>query len=304
MIPMRIAVTGQHGQVARALTEAGPAFGLTVVALGRPELDLAVPETVGPLLAAAAPDIVVNAAAYTAVDQAEREPEKANAINAAGAGAVAAAARALGVPMIHLSTDYVFDGRKTTPYVEEDPVEPTSVYGVSKLAGERTIAATLSNYVILRTAWVFAPYGKNFVRTMLALAQTRDEARVVADQFGCPSYAPDIAAAIVTIARNLLSEPDDMRLRGIFNLAGTGETSWADFAAAIFAILDQKGMRTPALTPITTADYPTAARRPANSRLDCSKLVLQHGVQLPSWHSSLQTCLDALTSEVDRLVQS
>jgi dTDP-4-dehydrorhamnose reductase len=141
-----------------------PAFGLAVVALGRPELDLAVPETVGPLLAAAAPDIVINAAAYTAVDQAEREPEKANAINAAGAGAVAVAARALGVPMIHLCTDYVFDGRKTTPYVEEDSVEPTSVYGVSKLAGERTIAASLSNYVILRTAWIYAPYGKNFVR--------------------------------------------------------------------------------------------------------------------------------------------
>jgi len=139
---------------------------------------------------------------------------------------------------------------------------------------------------------------------MLALAETRDEVRVVADQLGCPSYAPDIAAAIVTIARNLLNKPDDPRLRGIFNLAGGGETTWADFAAAIFAILDQKGMRTPALTPITTADYPTAARRPANSRLDCTKLARLYGVKLPSWREALPICLGALTKEVDRVLRS
>ncbi len=300
----RIAITGRHGQVARALTEAGPQLGVEIVPLGRPELDLVVPETIGIALTAAAPNIVVNAAAYTAVDQAEREPEKANAINATGAGAVAAAARSLGVPIIHLSTDYVFDGLKAAPYDEKDEVAPTSVYGASKLAGERAVAAIAFDHVILRTAWVYAPYGKNFVRTMLGLAQTRDEVHVVSDQLGCPTYAPDIALAVITVARNLLSKPNDPQLRGIFNLVGSGDTNWADFAAAIFTILAQKGMRTPVLRPISSANYPTAARRPANSRLDCSKLARQHGVQLPSWRSSLRTCLNVLTSEVDRLWQS
>jgi len=301
---MRIAVTGRHGQVARALSEAGPQLGVEIVPLGRPELDLAAPETIGRTLTAAAPNIVVNAAAYTAVDQAEREPQKANAINATGAGAVAATARALGVPIIHLSTDYVFDGLKPAPYIEGDEVAPSSVYGASKLTGERVVAATAFDHVILRTAWVYAPYGKNFVRTMLALAQTRDEVRVVADQLGCPTYAPDIAVAIIAVARNLLSKPDEPRLRGIFNLAGSEETNWADFAATIFAILAEKGVRTPVVTPISSADYPAAARRPANSRLDCSKLVRVHRIELPSWRSSLRNCVERLSSEVDQEVRS
>ncbi|MBV8281982.1 MAG: sugar nucleotide-binding protein, partial [Candidatus Eremiobacteraeota bacterium] len=166
---MRLAVTGRHGQVARALTEAGPLLGVEVVPIGRPELDLARPETVHPALAQAEPDIVTNAAAYTAVDQAEREPKQADTINAAGAGTVAAAARALAVPIIQLSTDYVFDGGKATPYLEDDPVAPSTIYGASKLAGEHAVTAATPNHVILRTAWVYAPYGKNFVRTMLAL---------------------------------------------------------------------------------------------------------------------------------------
>jgi len=300
----RIAVTGRHGQVARALTEAGPQLGVEIVPLGRPELDLAAPETIGRALTAAAPNIVVNAAAYTAVDQAEREPEKANAINASGAGAVATSARALGIPIIHLSTDYVFDGLKAAPYTEGDEVAPTSVYGASKLTGERVVAAIAFDHVILRTSWVYAPYGKNFVRTMLALAQTRDEVRVVADQLGCPTYAPDIAVAIIAVAGNLLSKPDDPRLRGIFNLAGSEETNWADFAATIFAILARKGMRTPVVTPISSADYPTAARRPTNSRLDCSKLARVHRIELPSWRSSLRSCLERLSSEVDQPFRS
>src|SRR5262249_37039342 len=193
---MRIAVTGRQGQVARALSEAGMAIDVEVIMLGRPELDLAKPESIEPALRAASPDIVVNAAAYTAVDQAESEPEIAAKINKAGAGTVAAAAKALRAPIIHLSTDYVFDGAKTSAYVEEDPVAPTSAYGASKLAGEQAVAASNSDLVILRTAWVYAPYGKNFVRTMLALAETRQEVRLVADQWGCPTYAPDIADAI------------------------------------------------------------------------------------------------------------
>ena len=294
---IRIVVTGRHGQVARALTEAGAQLNVEIVPLGRPELDLGVPESIGFALTAAAPDIIVNAAAYTAVDQAEQEPERADAINATGAGIVAAAARSLGVPIIHLSTDYVFDGFKATPYSEADEVAPAGVYGASKLAGEQAVAVMAFDHVILRTAWVYAPYGKNFVRTMIALGQTRDEVRVVADQWGCPTYAPDIATAIITIARNLLSNPDNPGLRGLFNLAGNGETSWADFALAIFAILRAKGMRAPVVIPITTADYPTAARRPANSRLDCGKLARLHGIRLPTWQDSLRTCLERLTVE-------
>jgi dTDP-4-dehydrorhamnose reductase len=292
---MRIAVTGRQGQVARALAEAGSALDVEIINLGRPQLDLAAPETVRPALIAVGPDIVVNAAAYTAVDQAEQEPEQAGAVNATGAGAVAAAASALGVPIIHLSTDYVFDGNKATPYVEEDPVAPSSVYGVSKLAGEQAVAAATRNHVILRTAWVYAPYGKNFVRTMLALARTRNEIRVVADQHGCPTYAPDIAVAIIRIAQNVLRNPSDQLLRGIFHLAGRGETSWAGFASAIFAFLAAKGLRRPALTPIASAEYPTPARRPANSRLNCSKLGYVHRIELPSWRDSLEICLERLT---------
>src|SRR5271165_7213284 len=294
---IRIAVTGKHGQVVRALVEAGPALGIEVITAGRPELDLAVPETVQPVLTAAEPDLVVNAASYTAVDKAEQEPEQANAVNATGAGAVAAAACVLGVPLIHLSTDYVFDGSKPTPYVEEDPVTPCNVYGASKLAGEQAIAVATPNHVILRTAWVYSPFGKNFVRTMLALAQSRNEVRVVADQHGCPTYAPDIAAATITIAENLLRKPSDPRLRGIFHLAGSGETSWAGFAGAIFAFLAAKGLRTPVLTPITSAEYPAPARRPANSRLNCSKLALVHEVKLTPWRESLGTCLERLWKE-------
>jgi len=292
---IRIAVTGKHGQVARALTEAGPSLDAVIIPLGRPELDLAAPETIERALAAAAPDIVVNAAAYTAVDQAEREPAIASAVNGTGAGAVAAVARTLSVPVIHLSTDYVFDGSKTSAYVEEDGVAPASAYGASKLAGEQAVAAATGEHVILRTAWVYAPFGKNFVRTMLALAQSRDEVRVVADQHGCPTYAPDIAEAVIRIARNILRDRSDPRLRGIFHLTGSGETSWAGFAAAIFAFLAKQGLRKPVLTPITSAEYPTPARRPANSRLDCGKLARVHGIKLPVWRDSLGRCLERLT---------
>jgi dTDP-4-dehydrorhamnose reductase len=293
-VPIRIAVTGQRGQIARALSEVGPSLNVEIIHLSLPQLDLAAPETVAPALITATPDIVVNAAAYTAVDQAEQEPAIAYAVNGTGAGAVAEAARTLGVPVIQLSTDYVFDGNKTSPYVEEDLVASASVYGASKLAGERAVAAATDDHVILRTAWVYAPYGKNFVRTMLALAENRDEVRVVQDQVGSPTYAPDIAVAIIGVARNLLQNRSDPLLRGLFHLAGRGETSWAGFAAAIFAFLAAKGLRTPVLTPITSAEYPTAARRPGNSRLNCAKLAQVYEIELPSWRHSLGICLERL----------
>jgi dTDP-4-dehydrorhamnose reductase len=303
-MPIRIAVTGRNGQVVRALSEAAQIEDVLVIPVGRPDLDLNVPKTIETALRAAAPDIVVNAAAYTAVDQAEREPELATLVNAKGAGAVAAVARTLHVPVIHLSTDYVFDGEKKSPYVEEDPVSPKSVYGATKLAGELAVAALTSDYVILRTAWVYAPYGKNFVRTMIGLAQSRDEVRVVADQNGCPSYAPDVANAVISIARNLLRCPSEPLLRGVFHFAGNGETNWADFAAAIFAYLSSRGLRRPALTSITSADYPTPAKRPLNSRLNCAKLARVHGVESPHWQVSLAICMERLTSLVDQHTRS
>ena len=292
---MRIAVTGKQGQVVSSLVDVGPELDVEIVPVGRPELDLLSPETVRPALANVRPDIIVSAAAYTAVDQAEKEQDQAMAINAKGAGAVADAARTLGVPVIHLSTDYVFDGRKSTPYVEEDPVAPANVYGASKLAGERAVTAVTPDHVIVRTAWVYSPYGKNFVRTMLTLAQSRNELRVVADQHGCPTYAHDIAVAIVAIARNLLDRPHDDQLRGIFHLASAGETNWAEFASVIFGSLSRLGERVPVVKPIPTSEYPTPARRPANSRLDCTKLARLHGIQLPSWRTSLRACLERLT---------
>jgi dTDP-4-dehydrorhamnose reductase len=296
---MRIAITGKQGQVVSSLIDVGPNLGVEVVPVGRPELDLSAPETVYPALANSRPDIIVNAAAYTAVDQAEKEADQAMSINANGAGAVANAARAFNVPVIQLSTDYVFDGSKSTPYVEEDPVAPANVYGASKLAGERAVAAATDDFVIVRTAWVYSPYGKNFVRTMLTLAQNRTEIRVVADQHGCPTYAHDIAVALVAIARNLLDRPQDEQLRGIFHLACTGETNWAEFASTIFDSLRLLGKPVPVVKPITTAEYPTSARRPANSRLDCTKLARLHGIQLLSWRSSLEACLECLTEVRD-----
>jgi len=295
-VSIRIAVTGRQGQIARALSEVGPSLKVEIIHLCLPEFDLATPGTVAPMLIAAAPDIVVNAAAYTAVDRAESEPELAVAVNGTGAGAVAETARALGVPLIQLSTDYVFEGNKTSAYLEDDLVAPASVYGASKLAGEKAVAAVGDDHVILRTAWVYAPYGKNFVRTMLALAETRDEVRVVDDQVGSPTYAPDIAVAVIGIAHNLLEKRSDPRLRGVFHLAGSEEISWAGFASAIFTFLAAKGLRTPVLTPIASAEYPTAARRPGNSRLDCAKLARVHGIKLPSWRDSLGICLERLTS--------
>jgi dTDP-4-dehydrorhamnose reductase len=302
---VRIAVTGLHGQVARSLLEACDAQSVEVVALGRPHLDLAVFETIEPALQAASPDIVVNAAAYTAVDQAEREPEIADRINAKGAGAIAKAAETLHLPIIHLSTDYVFDGKKVNPYVEEDPVAPATAYGASKLAGEHAVAAANRDHVILRTAWVYAPWGKNFVRTMVALAETREEVRVVADQHGCPTYAPDLAAAIIQIAHNLSKDTSpNSNWRGIFHLAGAGETTWAGFAEAIFENLAGECKRRPRLIPIASAEYPTPAHRPANSRLDCAKIARVHGVKLPPWRESLAACLERLAFEISNVKRS
>ncbi|MCA0425472.1 MAG: dTDP-4-dehydrorhamnose reductase [Proteobacteria bacterium] len=293
---MRLVVTGRAGQVTRAL-QAAAGHGVVVIPAGRPEIDLLHPDGVDVALAALSPDVVVNAAAFTAVDLAETEREAAFAINGAGAGAVARAAARLAVPVIHLSTDYVFDGTNPVPYVETDAVAPANVYGQSKLAGERAVAAATDNHAILRTSWVYAAAGKNFVATMLRLAETRDEVGVVSDQQGAPTYAPDIADAVIAVARNLVADPHEPRLRGIFHMTGAGATTWAGFAEAIFARAGARRLPRARVRPILTADYPTPARRPANSRLDCGRLTSTHGVTLPDWRDALDRCMDAIAAQ-------
>ena len=291
---MRIAVTGKAGQVVTSLIERGAAAGHEVIALGRPALDLANPASIARALEAAAPDTIVSAAAYTAVDKAESESALAHAVNGAGAGAVAEAARALGVPLVHVSTDYVFDGRLGRPYLESDLVGPTGVYGASKLAGEQAVlAAYRDNSVVLRVAWVYSPFGGNFVKTMLRLAGERDEVSVVADQLGNPTSALDIADGIIRVATNLVAD-SDAALRGVFHMTASGEASWADFAEAVFSASAARGGPSARLNRIATADYPTPATRPANSRLDCSMITEVHGITLPDWRQSLETVMTRL----------
>lgn len=289
---MRIAVTGTQGQVARALTEAGARRGIKVVGLGRPALDFLNLDTIRPVIEAARPDIVVNAAAYTAVDKAESERDIAMTINGEAPGMVAKAASALNAPIIHLSTDYVFDGLLDRPYRETDLVAPSGVYGESKLVGERAVAAAHADHAILRTAWVYSPFGKNFLKTMLRLGTERNEVAVVADQLGCPTSALDMAEALLLIANAMLSRREDQLLRGVFHIAGTGEATWAQFAEAIFMEAEAFGRNAVRVRQISAADYPTAAVRPKNSRLDCSKLTERFGVTLPYWTKSIKDIVD------------
>ncbi|TPN01702.1 dTDP-4-dehydrorhamnose reductase [Mesorhizobium sp. B2-1-3A] len=294
---MRLVVTGREGQVAASLLEAcqGKA-GMEVVAIGRPELDLARPETIIDALAAAKPDIVVSAAAYTAVDQAEDEPDLAFAVNATGAGKVAEAAARLGAPVIHLSTDYVFDGSASHAYVETDATAPLGVYGASKLAGEQAVAAAGPRHLILRTAWVYSPFGRNFVKTMLRLAADRDEISVVADQWGNPTSALDMADAILHAAAALHGD-NSVGAFGTYHLAGTGETNWSGFARHILDTSRAAGGAWAQARDIASKDYPTKARRPANSRLSSAKFADVFGWSAPDWRQSTEAVVRRLQSE-------
>jgi dTDP-4-dehydrorhamnose reductase len=285
---MRVAVTGAKGQVATALSErAGREF--EILTLSRPAFSLEDRDSVLAGIRAARPDVVINAAAYTVVDRAESEQDLAMRVNGEGAGYVAEAAAEMGAPLLHLSTDYVFDGTLHRPYREDDPTGPTGAYGRSKLAGEERVASACADSAIMRTAWVYGPFGANFVRTMLRLNETCDEVGVVADQHGNPTSAPDIAEALLVIARRMRDD-SSRALRGLFHMTGSGEATWADFAEAIFDEAHARGRRLTRVRRITTADYPTPARRPANSRLDNEKLRLAYGVALPPWRVSLAAC--------------
>lgn len=284
----RYLVTGREGQVVRSLIERGRLeknTGIDLITVGRPAFDLAQTETIKLAIDEVRPDIIISAAAYTAVDQAESDEATARRVNAAGPRALAQAASVRGIPLIHLSTDYVFDGTKTAPYTEADPVAPLGAYGRSKLEGEEHILDTWHNAAILRTAWVYSPYGRNFVKTMLRVAETRDALNVVDDQIGNPTSALDIADGILAVAANLLSSPE-LELRGVFHMTGYGDASWADFAEEIFDASKKAGGPVATVQRIVTADYPTPAKRPANSRLDNNKLQSTHGVKLPEWRVS------------------
>lgn len=283
---MRILVTGERGQVVTAMRERAPP-GVEVITLGRPEMDLADPQSILAAFEGKAADVVVNAAAYTAVDKAQKEMELVDHTNHRGAGIVAQRARAMGAPVIQLSTDYVFSGSLNRPYREDDPTGPQGHYGISKLEGELAVARENPHHAILRTAWVYSPFGSNFVKTMLRLAETLPEVRVVDDQFGSPTSALDIADALFEVARQLVEAPGPQKY-GVFHMTGGGEASWAEFAHAIFAQLQALGRPTAKLIPIPTSGYPTPAKRPANSRLDGSKLKRVYGVALPDWRDSLK----------------
>lgn len=292
---MIIAVVGHQGQVADALVARAAERGLTVQAAGRPDADLSDPPSLERFLARSKPTLVINAAAYTAVDQAETEQAAAFAVNAVGPEVLARLTAARGIPLVHISTDYVFDGSKPTPYAETDPIHPLSVYGASKAAGEAGVRDGNSRHLILRTSWVYSAHGANFVKTMLRLGATRDEIGVVADQMGCPTYARDFADTLLSLAPRLASGDADTPW-GTYHLTGRGPTTWHDFAAEIFRLAAAKGLKTPRLKPIATADYPTPATRPKNSVLDNSKIERAFGITRRDWRASLSDCIDLLAA--------
>ena len=277
-----ILVFGKTGQVARELQQRG-----TVMALGREEANLSDPQACADAIMHHAPDAVINAAAYTAVDQAEDEEAVATVINGDAPRSMASACAKLGIPFVHISTDYVFEGTGQVPWQPQDQTAPQNAYGRSKLSGETGIADSGAVYAILRTSWVVSARGTNFVKTMLRLSATRDVLNVVGDQIGGPTPARDIAMACLQIAEQLTQDPSKS---GTYHFSGTPDVSWADFAREIF---DQAG-KSVAVTPIPTTDYPTPAHRPLNSRLDCSATRRAFGIARPDWVTGLKAILDEL----------
>jgi dTDP-4-dehydrorhamnose reductase len=281
---MKIVVFGAGGQIGREVCRAAWVPRHIILPLDRRAVDITNSTSVGSMLMRETPDLAVNLAAYTSVDRAESEPDRAWAVNCAGAAHIAAACGENATPLIHLSTDYVFDGHKTGPYREDDAVGPLGVYGRSKEAGERAVRAALEQHVILRTAWVFGAYGANFVKTMLRLAAERPALHVVADQRGCPTAAADIAAALTVIAGHI--EGGETRW-GTYHFAGDDPVSWHGFAEAIFDLAAPQLATHPKVEPITTDHYPTPAQRPMNSVLDCRKIHDAFGISAPSWREGL-----------------
>lgn len=292
---MRILLFGITGQVGEELRSQDWGFPVELTALGRPEADLAVPGNAGGAIRAADPQLVINASAYTAVDKAESEPELAMAVNGVAPGEMAKACAELSIPLMHISTDFIFDGAKEGPYSEDDPVNPLGVYGRSKACGERAVREALDHHIILRTAWVFSAHGRNFVKTMLRLGGEREELGVVDDQRGCPTPAAAIAGSLADIAKHISSSKTVPW--GTYHFCGAGDTSWYGFAKTIFELAEPHMSRRPHVKPIATADYPTPARRPSNSVLVCAKLEAAFGIKPRPWREGLTTVIERLFSQ-------
>jgi dTDP-4-dehydrorhamnose reductase len=290
-----ILVTDRTGQLAAALANAAPARGLTLQCVERPVLDIEQPVSIAQVFSAHSPSLVINAAAYTNVDAAEDNAAAAYRANHNGPAELARLCAAACIPLIHISTDYVFDGRKGAPYVESDITAPQGVYGASKLAGEQAVLALCPRAVVLRTAWLYSPTGKNFVRTMLAAGERNSSLRVVADQIGCPTSAEDLAAVVLGVVRQLRDGWND-RYAGIYHAAGTGAATWHELATVTFAAATRHGRRMPRVEPISTKEWPTKAVRPPDSRLDCHRLAAVFGLQLPAWPDSVGRTVDTILS--------
>lgn len=299
--PLRLLVTGARGQTGTELVRQGREAGFDLAGFGREELDIGNSAAVVQAIAALAPAAVINAAAYTAVDRAESERETARAINAEGAGHLARACAQAGIPLLHISTDYVFDGRGARPYLEDDPIAPQGVYGATKAAGEEEIRQAGGRHIILRTSWVFGSHGHNFVKTMLRLAGEREELAVVDDQRGCPTSARDISSTLIKIASQALQVPDAGSFPwGTYHFCNEGETTWCEFARSILKGAAKRGGRAVPVRGIATADYPTPAQRPAYSVLDCSKIGRIFSIAPRSWEDALEEVLDTLMEPAQR----
>ncbi len=288
---MRVLMFGANGQVGRETNALAAERGTDLVALDRAQADITDAAALARAFDAATPDIVFNAAAYTAVDKAEREPEAAEHGNVIGPGLIAAQCATAGIPVVHISTDYVFDGTKVGAYVESDPIAPLGVYGRTKAAGEAAVRAASAHHVILRTSWVYGVHGANFLKTMLRLAGERDRLTVVADQHGCPTATRDIALALFAVADAVAA--NEARF-GTYHFAGTGATTWHGFASEILARAARHTGRSPEVAAITTADYPTPARRPANSELSSSLFEQTFRYRAAPWQARTGEVVDAL----------
>jgi dTDP-4-dehydrorhamnose reductase len=293
---MRILVCGAGGQVGHELVDRAKQYGFEALGMTRDQLDITNAAQVADLVCRAKPGIIINAAAYTHVDNAETHSDQAYAVNRDGAARLAEAARQASIPLLHISTDYVFSGEAQNPYCETDEVAPTGAYGASKLAGEAAIESAMDQHLILRTSWVYGTHGHNFVKTMLRLGAQRDSLSVVADQFGCPTQAGSIADVLLHLAQRY--ERDGTLAWGLYHYTGRSSCTWFDFAVEVFRQAEAKGMlpKQPQVSPITTAQYPTPARRPAWSVLDCSKFETTFGIETLDWHDELSVVLDGLAA--------
>lgn len=290
-----IAVLGASGQVARALHRAGTLADTPLIVAGRPAVDINELPSLAAFFSTSRPRLVINAAAYTAVDKAESDEEAARNANEDGPARIATLCALMDVPLIHISTDYVFNGKKTSPYVEDDERAPLNVYGRTKSAGEDAVRRTHAKHIIVRTAWIYGPEGQNFLKTMLRVAAERDVLRVVADQQGTPTSADDLAAALLRIAGQVEAQGNSAPF-GTYHLVSGGETTWFGFAQEIFAKAAKQGRKIPHLEAITTADYPTPAERPRYSVLDANKIREAFDITLPPWQDGVATCLKRMTN--------